>query len=257
MVHQLPEMDVIFLPEVKTDSERLKKFYADAFLYLPGAGNERVREFYGVICWAWPTGGRYNRVDHFMAQLTRDPRKTATVTGQREWWREYGNKQVGWARATPDGYSVSAFPHHCGCGLSHLTLWMSAIERNVHPVVVLESDAAVSRFSASGYPEDFHKVIVALAKTESQMWDLVILDHGMHGANPGGWGIDSPGTRGHYTAHPFVGKGWAGAAMYMVSKSFLDKLDGLIHEVAFGMVDAWIDVICAKGYIRCFSVCAF
>jgi len=254
LVSELPEMDVIFLPEVESDASRMTQFYHDAFLYLPGSGKVGIREFYGVNCMAWPTGGRYDRVDHFMAQLTRDPRNTPNIT---KWWRGYSNNQVNFARATPDGKSTTDSPHHCGCGLSHLTLWLSAIERKVHPVVVLESDASVTWFQASGYPEDFHRVIVELAKIESQMWDIAILDHCRHGTTGGGWNLDTPGTRGHYTAYPFVGMGWAGAAMYMVSESFLDKLDNIIHATPFLMVDAWIDIICGRHQVRCVSICAF
>lgn len=253
---EFPENYVIYLPEVGSDVERMHKFYMDAYMYLPGY-EARVREWEGVDCRQWPWGGRLDVVDKLMPTLERDPKTTEDVPN---WWRAPSNWQVNFARTTPDGHSLSGFPHHCGCGMSHLTVWLDARKRGVHPILVSESDGGVSRFqwAGSGYAEDFSAVAIELAKTESTHWDLIIFDKCRMGwTGYGGFHINVPGLRGKYFAYHFGGYNVAGAAMYMVSKSYLDKLDDMLIETSYNMIDAWRDGKCQDGTLRCFTVCAF
>lgn len=171
----------------------------------------------------------------------------------RPWW-ETRNLEA--ARVGPNGEHPNdndAWPsHHCGCSLSHLTMWMDALHRGVENLIIFESDGFPSCLEnqyIGGNATDFADLVAALPSAAPEGWHVILLDKGVFGAEPGAAPVaairlgSGDGSR-TYTLLPWKGRGVAGAAAYMVSRRFLEWVPHEIQARGFVMVDAWINWHC-------------
>jgi len=186
------------------------------------------------------------------------------------WWdiRNLNMARVTSTGRHPDDHD--AWPaHHCGCSLSHFTMWMEALRRGVQNLVVFESDgfpSCVQSWRVGGNASDFADLVTALPSRAPEDWDLIVLDKGEFGAEEGAppAAVVRPASGGgsrSYNLIPWKGRGVAGAAAYMVSRRFLEWFPRDIQEHGFNMVDAWIGCRCSRepnnpSPINCYSILA-
>jgi hypothetical protein len=192
--------------------------------------------------------------------------------GETPWW---DTRNLNMARVTSTGrhpVDPDAWPaHHCGCSLSHLSMWMEALDRGVQNLVVFESDgfpSCVQNFHVGGNASDFTDLVTALPSMAPEGWHLIFLDKGEMGAPPDAppVGVVRPASGGgsrSYSVIPWKGMGVAGAAAYMVSRRFLEWFPHDIQKHGFNMVDAWIGYRCSDfnrftnpSPINCYSIVA-
>lgn len=184
------------------------------------------------------------------------------------WWQL---RNLDMARITDAGEHPKderAWPaHHCGCSLSHLTMWLEALHRGVQNLIIFESDGYPSCLEShlvGGNASDFDSLVYALQSQAPKDWDLIQLDKGRAGVEPDAEPVsqirlDDRGGR-KYDLLPWKGRGMAGAAAYMVSRRFLEWFPGDIKKYSFNMVDAWIGCRCSNkstvnpSPINCYSV---
>jgi len=186
------------------------------------------------------------------------------------WWdiRNLNMARVTSTGRHPDDHD--AWPaHHCGCSLSHLTMWMEALRRGVQNLAVFESDgflSCVQNWRVGGNASDFADLVTALPSRAPEDWHLIVLDKGEFGAEPGAPPVAairpaSGGGNRSYSLIPWKGRGVAGAAAYMVSRRFLEWFPRDIQKHGFNMVDAWIGSRCSRepsnpSPINCYSILA-
>jgi len=187
------------------------------------------------------------------------------------WW---DLRNLNMARVTSEGTHPKdqrAWPaHHCGCSLSHFTMWMEALQRGVQNLIIFESDgfpSCIESFRIGGNVSDFADIVAALPSRAPEGWHLIALDKGDFGAEPGATPVTTlrpasgGGTRS-YSMIPWKGRGVAGAAAYMVSRRFLEWFPHDIQNYGFNMVDAWIGCRCSDksavnpSPINCYSIVA-
>jgi hypothetical protein len=169
------------------------------------------------------------------------------------WWE---TRNLVAARVGPNGEHPNdsdAWPsHHCGCSLSHFTMWMDALHRGVENLIIFESDGYPSCLESQyigGNATDFADLVTALPLAAPEGWHVILLDKGVFGAEPGAppVGVIRPGSGNgtrSYSLIPWKGRGVAGAAAYMVSRRFLEWFPLEIQARGFVMVDAWIQWHC-------------
>lgn len=187
------------------------------------------------------------------------------------WW---DLRNLNMARITSSGAhpgDEQAWPaHHCGCSLSHFSMWMEALQRGVQNLIVFESDGFPSCIESQfigGNVNDFADLVAALPSRAPEGWHLISLDKGEFGAQPDASpvGVVRPASAGgnrSYTLIPWKGRGVAGVAAYMVSRRFLEWFPHDIQKYGFNMVDAWIGCRCSDkstvnpSPINCYSFVA-
>ncbi|CAK0893487.1 unnamed protein product, partial [Prorocentrum cordatum] len=161
------------------------------------------------------------------------------------------------ARVTSEGTHPKdqrAWPaHHCGCSLSHFTMWMEALQRGVQNLIIFESDgfpSCIESFRIGGNVSDFADIVAALPSRAPEGWHLIALDKGDFGAEPGATPVTTlrpasgGGTRS-YSMIPWKGRGVAGAAAYMVSRRFLEWFPHDIQTTASTWWMPWIGCRCS------------
>jgi len=255
LADEFPEVSFIFLPDTELDQKRAKQMKKEAELWIPG-GKAKVRQVEGVNPKLWPSAGNYDQVDRWCSTL--EPNADLGATGEKWWTKE--NREVEYAELQPDG--TPAMPNtiinHVGCTLSHFITWMDARSRNLPYMVVAESDGTPSYFATyAGFIQDFQYVVTEIVKHAPEGWDIVLLDKCRMGAvgGPVRTLFLEGQMKSAYHVYKWLGRGWAGAALYMVSKSFLDQVPQMVHDYGLFMVDSYLDWRCQED-LKCFSVCA-
>jgi len=266
-----PEIQFIYLPEVAADNERYEVMTKEYDEHVP-CGHETMKKRPGVNPELWPEGkGRYDEVQKWAEQLIDMPIGSSVWVGYNEIKIEpnspwYYKKRLIYAEVNEQKQStwvLKGLKHHAGCTLTHFITWMDARERGVDHFIISESDATFSQWwtpYSHGDPDEFSSVVQALLEDVPQDWDIIFLDKGKMGVKKGAQPVHKMSRECWSTTYDiwdWTGEGMAGAAFYIVSHRFLDKLPQVIHDSGLDMVDAWLGSRCKPedgGQFKCFSV---
>lgn len=261
---ELPEVQVVYLPHVPADAQRLARLRSEYDAHTP-CGRCALRPAPGVDPHLWVTGGgRYAEVKRFGMQVPEVPLGPAMASSP--WYVRHNIKYAQVDERNRSASVLQGFPydHHCGCTLSHFVVWMRARERGLTSLIISESDGFLEYWwttFARGPPDDYFPVVLALLEDAPPDWDVIFLDKGTSGAGPNPRAvkrIERSCFRSSYDVFSWFGDGMAGAALYMVSGRFLAKVPDLIRDHGLDMVDAWIGSLCSmtSRSLRCYSVAA-
>jgi len=149
-----------------------------------------------------------------------------------------------------------------GPSLGALHAWIKAKEAGESSMITATKDAYIN--SHCGPPNEFDSFILSFLLRGPKKWDVLFLDRGERGVNATNW------------RHPeavFTNKAWEKpyvlykntaavvgeslpATFFMVSKSFLTRLDANLKAQPLTSVDWWLNRLCETEALTCFSYTA-
>jgi hypothetical protein len=146
-----------------------------------------------------------------------------------------------------------------GPALGALHAWIKAKEAGESSMITATKDAYIN--SHCGPPNEFDSFVLSFLLRGPKKWDVLFLDRGERGVNATNW------------RHPeavFTNKAWEKpyvlyrntaaavgenlpATFYMVSKSFLTRLEANLKAQPLTSVDWWLNRLCETGSVTCYS----
>lgn len=288
-----PETNVIYLSDKKSDLDGLQKIENEYRQYVP-CGKNSLRRVHGVDPLQWPHGqGRYDAVQKYGKDIPATKLGTSVWAGTNEgmievnetspWWIKHNLIYAERNSRRESTWALKGFPfdHQCGISLSHFVTWSEARDRDQPSIIVAESDAMLEQWwqpYAHGSKKEFQSVVRAFLEEAPNDWDILFFDKGRVGvprdATPR-LSMSRECWQSEYEVYEWKGRGIVGAVFYMLSRRFLDKFAGVIHDVGMDQVDAWLAARCQTGLFltgqfncytiaagtppkdQCESVCAF
>ena len=148
--------------------------------------------------------------------------------------------------------------------LAHLEAYVEARNAKSRALVVADHKSTISalgedfQYSHMGKPEEFDSFLLSFLYKGPKDWDIMYCDKGQGGVSKANvakpvLSFTNPKWVGPYHVYAWTGDGVAGSGLYMVSKSFLDRLPSILKESPFTEANGWLGSLCTQGKVTCFS----